>query len=151
MNAIKVARAYTGRPKIIKCENSYHGSYDFAEVSLDGKNDPHSSEPISTAYSHGTPRGVLENVIVIPFNDAELASKIIEKNADQVEGAAILFDPFGQKYGRSVPSDIFIGALKKACSDFNILFIADEVISFRAGFSGCQKERGIECRFNCDG
>ena len=81
-------------------------------------------------------------MIVIPFNDAELASKIIEKNADQV--AAILFDPFGQKYGRSVPSDAFIGALKKACIDFNILFIADEVISFRAGFSGCQKERGIE-------
>jgi len=142
MNAIKVARAYTGRPKIIKCENSYHGSYDFAEVSLDGKNDPHSSEPISTAYSHGTPTGVLENVIVIPFNDAELASKIIEKNADQV--AAILFDPFGQKYGRSIPSDIFIDTLKKACSDFNILFIADEVISFRAGYSGCQKERGIK-------
>ena len=110
MNAIKVARAYTGRPKIIKCENSYHGSYDFAEVSLDGKNDPHSSEPISTAYSHGTPR-VLENVIVIPFNDAELASKIIEKNVDQV--VAILFDPFGQKYGRSFPLIFSLIHLKK--------------------------------------
>jgi len=67
MMAVKAARAFTGRPKIAKCEGAYHGSYDYAEVSLDpvpeawGRN-----APVSVAYAKGTPDNVLADVITIP-------------------------------------------------------------------------------------
>ncbi|MDO9062589.1 MAG: aminotransferase class III-fold pyridoxal phosphate-dependent enzyme, partial [Bradyrhizobium sp.] len=78
MMALKAARAFTGRPKIAKCEGAYHGSYDYAEVSLDpvpeawGRN-----APVSVAYAKGTPDNVLADVITIPFNDAEAAVSLI--------------------------------------------------------------------------
>ena len=67
MMALKAARAFTGRPKIAKCEGAYHGSYDYAEVSLDpapeawGRN-----APVSVAYAKGTPDNVLADVVTIP-------------------------------------------------------------------------------------
>src|SRR6185503_18288538 len=70
MMAIKAARGFTGRPKIAKFEGAYHGSYDYAEVSLSsgpaewGPADA----PASIAYSNGTPPSVLEDVVVLPFN-----------------------------------------------------------------------------------
>ena len=61
MTAIKAARAFTDRPKIAKCEGSYHGSYDFAEVSLDSTPETWgNAEPKSVAYARGTPRSVLD-------------------------------------------------------------------------------------------
>ncbi len=142
MNAIKAARAYTGKSKIVKCENSYHGSYDFAEVSLGV--DPSnlaSGHPESKAYASGTPQSVLDEVIVIPFNKSKIASEIIDANYEDI--AAILIDPFGQNYGKSIPNGSFLSAIEKVCKKYNILLIADEVVSFRAGYSGCQGERKI--------
>ena len=142
MNAIKAARAYTGKSKIVKCENSYHGSYDYAEVSLGvDKTSPEELKPKSMAYSSGTPQGVLDDVVIIPFNNASVAKKIIEESAHEL--AAILIDPFGQTYGRSIPSDEFLEMLEDVCEKYHILLIADEVVSFRAGYSGCQAERQI--------
>src|SRR5262245_18980377 len=70
MMAIKGARAHTRRPKIAKFEGAYHGSYDYAEVSL--SSGPASwgslAAPASTAYSRGTPPAVLDDVVVLPFN-----------------------------------------------------------------------------------
>ncbi len=72
MMALKAARAFTGRPKIAKCEGAYHGTYDYAEVSLETS--PESwgqSPPASVRYAKGTPKGVLDDVLVIPFNDTD--------------------------------------------------------------------------------
>src|ERR1700728_1033687 len=72
MSAIKAARAYTGRPKIAKCEGAYHGTYDYAEVSLDSparKASP--AWPESVPYAVGTPRGVTDDVLILPFNDID--------------------------------------------------------------------------------
>src|SRR6185437_13081031 len=72
MMALKAARAFTGRPKIAKCEGAYHGSYDYAEVSLDPTPDIWGrNAPVSVAYAKGTPEKVLSDVVTIPFNDAE--------------------------------------------------------------------------------
>src|SRR5204863_9664310 len=78
MMALKAARAHTGRPKIAKCEGAYHGSYDYAEVSLDptpeawGRN-----APVSVAYAKGTPDTVLAALLTIPFNDTEAAVSLL--------------------------------------------------------------------------
>jgi glutamate-1-semialdehyde 2,1-aminomutase len=70
MMAIKGARAWTGRPKIAKFEGAYHGSYDYAEVSLSSAPEQWGSlaAPASTAYSKGVPPAVLQDVVVLPFN-----------------------------------------------------------------------------------
>ncbi len=143
MKAIKAARAYTGRPKIAKCENSYHGSYDFAEVSLGvDPTDLSAGDPVSQPYSLGTPQGVLDDVVVIPFNEPEIARRILDEYADDLAG--VLIDPIGQALARIPPSDEFIAMIEQFCRDNDALFIADEVIAFRAGYSGLQGERNFK-------
>ncbi len=73
MVAIHAARAYTGRPTIVKFEGSYHGSYDFAAVSTAIPRDVwDAEEPPSVAYAAGTPAGVTDFVKVLRFNDLEM-------------------------------------------------------------------------------
>lgn len=142
MNAIKAARAYTGRPKIAKCENSYHGSYDFAEVSLGvDPTDLGNGDPVSQAYSNATPQGVLDNVVVIPFNEPEIARRILDENAADLAG--VLIDPIGQGLARIAPTDQFLQMIEAFCEERNVLFIADEVIAYRAGPAGIQGERNL--------
>jgi glutamate-1-semialdehyde 2,1-aminomutase len=143
MKAIKAARGYTGRPKIAKCENSYHGSYDFAEVSLGvPPTDLTAGDPIAQAYSKGTPQGVMDNVVVIPFNEPAIARRILDENAGDL--AAVLVDPIGQGMARFAPSDEFLAMIEQFCEQNAVLFIADEVISFRAGWSGLQGVRNLK-------
>jgi glutamate-1-semialdehyde 2,1-aminomutase len=142
MTAIKAARAYTGRRKIAKCENSYHGSYDFAEVSLSvNPTDLGEGDPESRAYSRGTPQGVLDDVVVIPLNDVSNAGRILDRHADEL--AAVVFDPFGASFSRVPPSGEFIATLRDFCDRHAALLIADEVMAFRAGMAGVQGDRGI--------
>ncbi|MGI9261996.1 MAG: aspartate aminotransferase family protein [Woeseiaceae bacterium] len=142
MKAIKAARAYTGRPKIAKCENAYHGSYDFAEVSLGVEpTNLGDGDPLSQPYSHGTPAGVLENVIIIPHDDPETARRILDQHAQDL--AAVLVDPIGLGMARVPHTDEFFRMIEDFCATSGALFIADEVVSFRAGLDGAQGDRGL--------
>lgn len=142
MNAIKAARAWTGKPKIAKCENSYHGSYDFAEVSLGVEpTHPAGGDPAPRRYSKGTPQGVLDDVVVIPMNDPGNSVRILEQHAADL--AAVMIDPFGARLGRGPTTDEFLAAIQGFCDRTDVLLIADEVVSFRAGWSGCQGARGL--------
>ena len=69
MAAIKAARAFTGRQKVAKVEGAYHGSYDYAEVSLDSTPQTWGEPPASLPYARGIPATVLHDVVSIPFND----------------------------------------------------------------------------------
>ncbi len=143
MKAIKAARAHTGRPKIAKCENAYHGSYDFAEVSLGVvPTDLADGDPVSRPYSYGTPQGVLDNVVVIPHNDPEAARRILDENAQDL--AAVLVDPIGLGMARIPHTDAFLRMVRDFCDASGALFIADEVVSFRAGLDGVQGDRGLK-------
>jgi glutamate-1-semialdehyde 2,1-aminomutase len=143
MNAIKAARAFTGRPKIAKCENSYHGSYDFAEVSLGvDPTDLAKGDPEAQAYSKSTPQGVLDDVVVIPFNEPAIARRILDENAADL--AAVMIDPIGQGLARISPSDEFLAMLEQFCGENDVLYILDEVIAFRAGYSGLQGARNLK-------
>ena len=143
MKAIKAARAYTDRPKIAKCENAYHGSYDFAEVSLgvpvtnlaDG-------DPVAKGYSRGTPQGVLDSVVVIPPDDTAAAKRILEEHADELAG--VLVDPIGLGQGRFPLPDDFLPMVQAFCRDHGALFIADEVVAYRAGPAGAQVDKGLK-------
>jgi glutamate-1-semialdehyde 2,1-aminomutase len=143
MMALKAARAYTGRPKIAKCEGAYHGSYDYAEVSLDptpaawGRN-----APVSVAYAKGTPENVLADVITIPFNDVEAALSLIREHGPEL--ACVLVDPMPNRAGL-VPADkAYLEALRQVTREVGALLIFDEVITFRLGYHGAQGLWGID-------
>jgi glutamate-1-semialdehyde 2,1-aminomutase len=142
MVALKAARAYTGRPKIAKFEGCYHGSYDYAEVSLASHaGNWGDEEPVSTAYSHGTPQGVLDDVVVLRFNDADLAERLITRHKDEL--AAVLIDPMPLRAGM-VPAELpFLTRLRQLCDAYGIVLIFDEVISFRSAYGGTQSLLGV--------
>jgi glutamate-1-semialdehyde 2,1-aminomutase len=143
MHLIKAARAYTGRPKIAKCEGAYHGSYDYAEVSLgvgpDHWGDP--DAPAATAYSAGTPRAVLDDVVVIPFNDAAAAEAILDRHSPQLAG--VLFDPVANRVGMIDLDPAFLEMLRRVCERHGMLLMFDEVIAFRVGYGGAQGALGV--------
>jgi glutamate-1-semialdehyde 2,1-aminomutase len=137
MMALKAARAFTGRPKIAKCEGAYHGSYDYAEVSLDptpeawGRN-----APVSVAYARGTPDNVLADVVTIPFNDAEAAISLIREHGPEL--ACVLVDPMPNRAGLAPADKSYLEALRSITREVGALLIFDEVITFRLGFRGAQ-------------
>ncbi len=104
MAGLKAARAYTDRPKIAKVEGSYHGAYDFAEVSqaANPENWGQGNRPNSTPLAQGTPQGVLDDVIIIPFNDPETALAILARHKSDI--ACVLIDPIPHRIGM-IPAD----------------------------------------------
>jgi glutamate-1-semialdehyde 2,1-aminomutase len=142
MNAVKAARAYTGRPKIAKCEGLYHGSYDPVEISLDSRPDNWGgAAPSAVAYSAGTPRSVLEDVVVIPFNEPERALPILEAHAAELAG--VLVDPMPNRAGLIPATRAFLEMLRAFTRESGAVLIFDEVITFRVGHGGLQSELGI--------
>jgi glutamate-1-semialdehyde 2,1-aminomutase len=142
MSAIKAARAYTGRSKIAKCEGAYHGTYDYAEVSLDSPPETWNAEtPPSVAYARGTPLGVTGDVVVIPFNDVDAAASILREQAGEL--AAILLDPMPNRAGLVPAERDYAQALRAIATEIGALLIFDEVICFRLGFHGAQTLWGI--------
>lgn len=143
MMALKAARAFTGRPKIAKCEGAYHGSYDYAEVSLDPTPEAWGGNaPVSVAYAKGTPENVLADVVTIPFNDPEAAASLIREHGAEL--AAVLVDPMPNRAGL-VPADkAYLEALRAVTREVGALLIFDEVITFRLGYHGAQGLWGID-------
>src|SRR6266851_3202244 len=144
MMAVKAARAYTGRPKIAKCEGLYHGSYDFVEVSLDSSptdwGDP--AQPNQVPYSAGTPASVLSDVVVLPFNDSGASLRLLEQHATEL--AAVIVDPLPNRIGLIPASRDFLTTLRSFCSRAGVVLISDEVISFRIGYGGAAAAFGFQ-------
>src|SRR3954447_21432995 len=137
MMALKAARAFTGRPKIAKCEGAYHGSYDYAEVSLDPKpGEWGRNAPVSVAYAKGTPDNVLADVVTIPFNDAEAAVSLIREHGREL--ACVLVDPMPNRAGLAPADKAYLNALREITREVGALLIFDEVITFRLGYHGAQ-------------
>ena len=137
MTALKAARAYTGRFKIAKCEGAYHGSYDHAEVSLDTSPAQWTSNaPLSVPYAKGTPPAVLDDTIVIPFNDIDGAVGLIREHGDEL--ACVLVDPMPNRAGLAPAERGYLEALRAVTREVGALLIFDEVISFRLGYHGAQ-------------
>jgi glutamate-1-semialdehyde 2,1-aminomutase len=143
MMALKAARAFTGRPKIAKCEGAYHGSYDYAEVSLDPTPDTWGrNAPVSVAFAKGTPENVLADVITLPFNNPEAAVSLIREHGAEL--AAVLVDPMPNRAGLAPAEKSYLEALRQITREVGALLIFDEVITFRLGYHGAQGVWGID-------
>jgi glutamate-1-semialdehyde 2,1-aminomutase len=138
MNAIKAARAFTGRAKIAKCEGAYHGTYDPAETSQESSpaNWGDQARPASTPTARGTPPGVLNDVVVIPFNAPLIAERVLRAEGSSL--AAVLVDLMPNRAGLLPATPEFLEMLRRVTREVGALLIVDEVITFRLGFNGAQ-------------
>jgi glutamate-1-semialdehyde 2,1-aminomutase len=137
MHAMKAARALTQRPKIVKCEGLYHGSYDYAEVSNAPPVVPGSQGfPRALPYGPYTLPHVLDDTVVIPFNDAAVAEAVLREQADTIAG--IVIDLVPSRIGYAPAEQAFVKMLRRVCDEFGIVLIFDEVASFRLGHGGAQ-------------
>jgi len=124
MQALRVARAATGRHLIAKCVGAYHGSWDAVPL---------------TAEAPDVPRAVLDHTLQFPYNDAEAAESLIKKHRSEL--AAVIVEPTMRDMA---PEPGFLKAVREATEDSGILLIFDEVISFRLGPSGAQGIYGVK-------
>jgi glutamate-1-semialdehyde 2,1-aminomutase len=138
MGALKAARAYTGRPKIAKVEGAYHGQYDFAEASQTARpaNWGDADRPASVPVAHGTPRGVLDDVVILPFNDIARALALLDAHADEL--ACVLMDLMPHRVTLVPAEEAFVQALYGWTRRNGALFVCDEVITFRSNYGGAQ-------------
>lgn len=149
MMGIKAARAYSGRSKIAKVEGCYHGSYDFAEISQTStpENWGEGGRPASVAASAGEPQSVLDEVIVLPWNDVEAARALIRANASTLAG--VLIDPMPSRVGMVPIQAPFAKMIQEECKRNGILFILDEVFSLRLGYGGAQQHFNLDPDLTC--
>jgi glutamate-1-semialdehyde 2,1-aminomutase len=143
MNAVRLARAFTGRSKIAKFEGAYHGTHDWVMVSVspDPKEAGGRRRPKPVAWSAGVPPAVLKHVVVLPWNDPEACEQILEKEAATL--AAVLVDPLLGIGGILPPVPGFLERLRAVTERHGILLVFDEVISFRLAHGGAQERFGI--------
>jgi len=150
MNAIRVARAFTGREKVAKFEGAYHGIDDPAMVShvpplSDALGPP--DRPNSVLSSQGLAPGTAESVIVMPFNDLAVSEAIIRENTSEL--AAVIIDPLSTAAGLTLPHPEFLQMLSDVTRELGILLIFDEIVSFRLSSGGTQGAFGIKPDLTC--
>jgi glutamate-1-semialdehyde 2,1-aminomutase len=140
---LRCARAYTGRQKIMKMEGGYHGSFEQAEVSLVPKPDVRGplEQPNSVPVDASIPDSVLADTIVCPFNQPELAKRLIRAHAHEL--AAIIAEPVLGSMGMVPATREFLETLRSEATAAGIVFILDEVITLRATLGGAQQHYGV--------
>jgi glutamate-1-semialdehyde 2,1-aminomutase len=143
MNAVRAARAFTGRAKIAKFEGAYHGTHDWVLVSVspDVKTAGGRARPKPVTSSAGVPPAVLKHTVVLPWNDADACEAILEREAPNL--AALLVDPLLGIGGVLPPVEGFLERLRAVTERHGIVLVFDEVISFRVGSGGAQERFGI--------
>ena len=143
MNAVRVARAFTGRAKIAKFEGAYHGTHDWVLVSVAPpvKAAGSRTNPRPLASSEGIPPAVLKHVVVLPWNDAEACERILEKEGPSIAG--LLVDPLLGIGGILPPLPGFLERLREITARHGIVLIFDEVISFRVARGGAQERFNV--------
>ena len=143
MAVIKASRAYTGRPKIAKAEGAYHGTYDFAEVSqtANPSNWGDINKPNSIPVAYGTPKGVLDDVVIFPYNDIERTIAILDRQSDQI--ACVLIDPVPHRVGLLQGTSEYIEAIYNWTRKNGALLVFDEVVTFRVNYGGAQEKYAV--------
>jgi glutamate-1-semialdehyde 2,1-aminomutase len=137
MAALRLARAYSGRTKVVKFAGCYHGHSDAFLIAAG-----------SGALTHGVPdspgvtEGTARDTIVLPFNDTPAVERAFEAHPDSI--AAVIVEPYPANMGLVLPRPGYLERLRELCTRNDALLIFDEVISgFRVGRGGAQAREGI--------
>jgi glutamate-1-semialdehyde 2,1-aminomutase len=133
MSAVRVARGFTGKSKIIKFEGHYHGHADlFLKKAGSGV------ATLSIKQEGGIPVAVTDDTLILPFNDPAALEQLVAQHKNEL--AAIIVEPVAGNMGCVLPKDGFLQLLRKLCTDNNIVLIFDEVMTgFRLSRGGAQE------------
>lgn len=143
MLAVKVARAHTGRPKILKMEGGYHGQYPELETSWFSFPDNWGplSEPNKVAFGESTPESITEHMVIAPINRTDITRALIRKHAADL--AAVIIDPMPSHMRFIHANAEYLSMLREETARLGIVLIFDEVFSFRVGYHGAQGFFGV--------
>jgi len=137
MYCLRLARAFTGKPLVLKFEGAYHGAHDVGVVSLFPADPP--AFPQAAATSAGLAPHTIEETLVAPFNDLEATREIVLQARDRL--AAIIVEPFHRCLS---PLPGFLSGLRHLCDETGVLLIFDEVVTgFRLAYGGAQEYYGV--------
>jgi glutamate-1-semialdehyde 2,1-aminomutase len=145
MHAIRLARAYTKREKIIKFEGMYHGFQDYTLFSTYATPDTYGSRnaPIPIPASSGIPNVLTNLIITLPFNDFEILEDTLRRAGGEV--AALITEPCMGNCGAIEPEPGFLKFIQEKCHQYGIVFILDEVkTGFRLARGGAQEYFGLD-------
>lgn len=144
LSAIRLARAFTGKDKIIKFSGCYHGHSDALLVAAGS-----GLATLSLPGSAGVPEDAVKNTLIAEYNNLDSVRKHIIRNKDI---AAIIIEPIGGNMGVVLPQNNFLKELSELAKENEILLIADEVMTgFRSKFGGAQEILGVEADITCLG
>ncbi|MDR3063600.1 MAG: glutamate-1-semialdehyde 2,1-aminomutase, partial [Methanobrevibacter sp.] len=131
MSAIRLARGFTGRNKILKFDGGYHGAHDYVLVKP-------GSGGATSPDSLGIPKDTTKNTLSVPFNDENILEKVVLENKDDL--AAIIVEPVMANIGCVEPKVGFLKFLRALCDEYGIILIFDEVITGFRVSRGCAGE-----------
>ena len=137
MSAIRAARGYTGKKKILKFEGCYHGAHDGVLVKAGS-----GATTFGMPDSLGVPEETTRNTIVVPYNDAERFEEAVKENRSDL--AAVIVEPILGNIGLVMPMVGFLETLREVTEKYGIVLIFDEIITgFRVALGGAQEYYGI--------
>jgi glutamate-1-semialdehyde 2,1-aminomutase len=138
MHALRAARGYTGRKKIIKFEGCFHGSHDSVLVKAGS-----GAATFGTPNSLGIPEETIQNTIVIPYNNIEALEALMKNQGNDV--AAVIVEPVLANVGLILPTEDYLSDLRKITSKYGAVLIFDEIITgFRLSLGGAQEYSGVK-------
>jgi glutamate-1-semialdehyde 2,1-aminomutase len=144
MHCLRLARAYTGRSRLLKFEGNFHGYHDQVMYAIGTPADRLGPEEAPAAYpgSSGLPAGLDENLVLVPYNRPDLLEEAFRRHAAEL--AAVICEPVYYNAGCIIPTPEFLAALRRLTRDHGVLLIFDEVLSaFRMAPGGAQEYLGV--------
>jgi len=148
--AMRAARAFTGRERIAKFEGNYHGQHDWSLIGGAAAGLGPESEPLSAPDCAGIPRSIVDNVLMLPYNDMA-AIDLVRQHAREL--AAVIIEPVAAFQIGAVPAELeFLRALRKVTEENGVMLIFDEVVTgFRLGLGGASAYFGVRPDLGCIG
>jgi len=150
MEAVRIARAFTGRDKILKFEGHYHGHHDYVLFSVESPSSVAGLElaPTKLPFYPGIPEGVSHTVIVAPWNNLAALERTLKKYANDI--AAVIMEPVIGSSGVIPPADGYLKGVRELAQKFDVLLIFDEVLTgFRIAKGGAQEYYGVNADLAC--
>jgi glutamate-1-semialdehyde 2,1-aminomutase len=162
MDAVRVARAATGRDRIVKIEGSYHGHHDAvlfsvvpeaAMLGLRERVGGEAADASGTAYtteptSRGIPRSMWRDTIIVPFNDATAFQEVLAERGEEI--AALILEPVMMNIGIVLPDDGYLARLRELCDRHGVVLIFDEVKSGATiAYGGAIERYGVQPDLAC--
>jgi len=145
MSALRLARGYTGRSKIVKFEGCYHGHADFLLIKAGS-----GALTLGVPTSPGVPADTAANTMIAPYNDPETVEKIFAAHGDDI--AAVIVEPVAGNMGVVPPEEEFLPFLRDITRRYGALLVFDEVMTgFRVAYGGAQERFGIDPDLTCLG